>query len=137
MKYGGRILFYIALAVGVGVWIQHRRDVVLEHNRQVQADVAAKAENAKPRMCEDLQPLAAKVQTSIISCNDKDGWVTVTLTSYRREAFTEFLMLIGETRVGKVDTTDKTNYFREGTDSSGRPMFQHTFHLTYRSEEPK
>jgi hypothetical protein len=138
MKYAGRIIFYVALAAGVGIWIQHRRATVLEHNRRVVADAeVAKIEDEKPQMCEDLKPLAEKVQAAIASCNYKDDWVTVTLTSYRREAFTEFLMLIGSTGYGKVDKTDRTNYFREGRDASGRQMFQHTFHLIYKLNVPK
>jgi hypothetical protein len=138
MKYAGRIIFYVALAVGVGIWIQRRRDVVMEHNRKVQAEAAsARADDAKPTMCEDLKPLAERVQASIASCTYKDDWVTVTLTSSRRDAFTEFLMLVGTTGHAKVDTTDKTNYFRELRDASGRQMFEHTFHLTYKLDPPK
>lgn len=124
----GRILFYAVVAAGAGLWIYNRRQAALEHNRKVQADVAAAvAEEAKPHICEDLQPLAQKVQAAIKSCSYNDGKVTVTLTSYRREAFTEFLWELGTSGQGRVDTSDKTNYFRELRDASGRQMFEHTF----------
>lgn len=137
MKYLPRLIIYAIIAVGAFLWIQHRRNTVLEHNRRVLAEQAAAEEeerNRPPEMCEHLQVLATRVNAEVTSCSVKDDWATVSLRSYEREAFTKFLWEVGLTGHAKIDKKDPTNYFRELRDPTGRQVFEHTFHLTYKPD---